>query len=366
MQIKIPQAAPSRRINRFRQEIDAAVSNVIGSDQYVLGSAVSSFETAFSKYVGCSDCVTVASGTDALALSMRALGIGRGDEVITTALTFSGTALAILHCGATPHFVDVNLATYCIDPDAIRAGINSRTAAILPVHLFGHPCDMNAIMEIASGNGLAVIEDCAQAHGAKLDGKNLGTFGNAAAYSFYPTKNLGAMGDGGAVLTNDPDLTKRLRRLRNYGFDGRDRVSTAIGFNSRLDEIQAAILEVLLLHLDDGNIDRRTVADRYRTLLRGHAIGLPPDNSGSIYHQFAVRHDNRDALMQHLAQNQIDTSVHYAPAVHKHPVFATGPTRHLPVTEKLSRTLLSLPIQPEIAMDSVDRIADVVLEYLRK
>ncbi len=234
----IPQAAPPLRIARFREEIDAAVARVLSGPSYILGEAVSAFEAAFAETAGGGHCVGVASGTDALALALRALGIGPGDEVLLPALTFAGTAQAILHCGASPVFVEVDQATRCIDPAAAEGAIGPRTAALVPVHLFGHPAAMPALMALADRHRLAVVEDCAQSHGAALGDRALGSFGHAAAYSFYPTKNLGGIGDGGAVVTADPALAERLRRLRHYGFAGGERVSGGIGFNSRLDEIQ--------------------------------------------------------------------------------------------------------------------------------
>ena len=360
----VPQAAPQRRIARFRREVDAAVASALGGDAYILGPAVEAFERAFAARAGLAHCVGVASGTDALALALRALGVGPGDEVIAPALTFSGTAQAVLHCGATPRFADVDPATRCLDPAAAAAAVGPRTAAIVPVHLFGHPADMPALMALAGRHGLAVVEDCAQSHGATLGGRKLGTFGHAAAYSFYPTKNLGCVGDGGAVLTGDDRLAGRLRAMRNYGFEGRDRVSRSLGFNSRLDEIQAAILSALLPHLAAGNAERRAVAARYRALLAGvPGLGLPPDDPGCVYHQFAVAHPDRDGLMRHLARAGIGGAVHYAPGLHLHPAFSGGAGAPLPATEALSDTLLSLPVQPEVAADAVERVARAVAGY---
>lgn len=257
MSALIPQAAPPRRIERFRAEINAAVAGVLGGRDYILGEAVARFEQAFAAHEGSAHAVGVASGTDALALALRALGIGPGDEVIAPALTFVATAQAILHCGASPRLVDVDPVTRCLDARRAEAAITSRTAAIVPVHLFDHPADIGALMDVARRHGVALVQDAAQAHGAMLDGAALGGQGQAAAYSFYPTKNLGCVGDGGAVLTNDAALAERIRSLRAYGSADASRVSTSIGFNSRLDEIQAAILLVLLPHLRDGNEERR-------------------------------------------------------------------------------------------------------------
>jgi dTDP-4-amino-4,6-dideoxygalactose transaminase len=357
----IPQAAPPRRIARFRSDVDAAIATVLSGTDYILGPGLEAFEQAFAAHAGLHYCIGVASGTDALALGLRAIGVARGDEIITTALTFSATAQAIMHCGAIPRFVDADRTTRCINPAAVSAAIGPRTTAIIPVHLFGYPADMPALMEIADRHGLAVLEDCAQAHGAMLHGRQLGSFGHVAAYSFYPTKNLGGAGDGGAVLTNDRALAERVRSLRNYGFEGSGRISRMVGFNSRLDEIQAAILMALLPHLDDGNRERRAIASEYRVRLNGAELGLPPDAPGCVYHQFAITHPERDALRRRLAVRGIGTAVHYTPGLHRHPAFSYCASGALPVTDELAATLLSLPIQPEVATaDVVERAAAII------
>ncbi|MGU3538287.1 DegT/DnrJ/EryC1/StrS family aminotransferase [Methylobacterium sp. A54F] len=360
----IPQAAPQRRIARFRREIDAAIGGLLGGEAYILGAPVAAFEEAFAAHAGCAHAVGVSSGTEALALALRALGVGAGDEVVLPALTFAGSAQAVLHCGALPRFAEVDPLTRCLDPRAAAAAIGPRTAAILPVHLFGHPADMPALMALAARHGLAVVEDCAQAHGATLDGTRLGSFGHAAAFSFYPTKNLGCVGDGGAITTNDPGLAERLRALRNYGFAEGEKVSLGLGFNARLDALQAAILSALLPYCDAGNAERRAVAGRYRAALEGcPELGLPPEAEGAVYHQFAVTHPDRDGLMRHLAAAGIGSAVHYAPGLHRHPAFAEGAPGPLPVTDRLADTLLSLPVQPEIACQALDRVADAVRAF---
>lgn len=362
----IPQAAPASRIARYRSTVDAAITSVIEGANYILGSAVANFETNFAAYVGTSHCIGVNSGTDAIAFSLRALGIGKGDEVITTALTAPATAQAILQCGATPRFADVDRRTRCIDPAAVEAAITPRTAAIVPVHLFGMPCDMPALMAIAESRKLAVVEDCAQAHGASIGSRQLGTFGHAAAFSFYPTKNLGGIGDGGAVLTNDAGLADRIRRMRNYDLSGEDRIARSVGFNSRLDEIQAAILTALLPYLDEGNAERRAIAERYRALLEAPDLELPPQDDGCIYHQFAVGHGDRDGLRRHLARAGIQTNIHYYPCLHRHDAFSSSGIESLPVAEHLAGSLLSLPAQPETTADSLPYIAESILEFIRK
>lgn len=357
----ILQAAPQRRIARYRREVDAAIAELVGGESYILGPAVERFEAAFARHAGAAHAVGVSSGTEALALALRALGIGPGDEVVLPALTFAGSAQAVLQCGALPRFAEVDPGTRCLDPAAAAAAITPRTAALMPVHLFGHPADMPALLALAERHGLAVVADCAQAHGAQLGGRGLGGFGHAAAYSFYPTKNLGCIGDGGAVVTDDAALAERLRSLRNYSFAGSDRTSLRLGFNARLDALQAAILSALLPHCDAGNIERRNLATRYRQRLAASAgLGLPPEAEGAVYHQFAITHPERDELMRFLAAHGIGTAIHYAPGLHRHPAFREGAQGPLPVTDALAAQLLSLPIQPEVAGAALDRIADAV------
>ena len=360
----IPQAAPALRVARFRARIDTAIDRVLAGPDYILGAEVARFEQEFAAHEGAAHAVGVASGTDALALALRGLGVGPGDEVIVPALTFAATALAVMQCGAAPRLVDVDAATRCLDPRAAAAAITARTVAIVPVHLFGHPADMTALAAVAERHGLALVQDAAQAHGAAWQGQRLGQLGHAAAYSFYPTKNLGAVGDGGAVLTNDAALAARLRALRNYGSADRARVSRSIGFNSRLDALQAAVLGVLLPELDAGNAERRAIAARYRARLGSNRIGLPPDDDGAVYHQFAITCDDRDGLMRHLARQGIGSAVHYAPGLQHHPAFAGCAAAPLPVTDALADCLLSLPVQPEVAGDAVARIADAVLGFV--
>jgi dTDP-3-amino-3,4,6-trideoxy-alpha-D-glucose transaminase len=359
----IPQAAPFLRIARFRSEIDNAVSRVLSGNAYILGPNVEAFEAEFASFCGVAHCVAVANGTDALALALRAIGVAPGDEVITPALTAPATAQAILQVGAAPCFVDVHPETRCIDPAAVAEAITSRTTAIVPVHLFGHPCDMPALMELSDQFRLFVVEDCAQSVGATLNDRKLGSFGHAAAYSFYPTKNLGCVGDGGAVVTADSNVAAKVRSLRNYGYGVADRVSRQVGFNSRLDEMQAAILRVLLPHVEASNQQRREIADKYRARLTRRLVQPPRADAGCVYHQFAVSCDDRDALKRHLARDDIATAVHYTPALHHHQAFAGSNQRPMPHTERLAATLLSLPIQPEVAAGLVERISDSIARF---
>jgi len=353
----VAQADPGARVARYRAEISAAIAGVLDSRRYILGPCVEQFERAFADYLGIAHCVGVNSGTDALALSLRALGIGPGDEVITTALTAAATAQAILHCGAIPRFVDVDPSTRCLDPNQVENNINARTAAILPVHLFGMPANMHRLGRIAATHGLAMVEDCAQAHGATIDGRKVGSFGNAGAFSFYPTKNLGGIGDGGAVVTNDASLAAKLRSLRNYGWIDHRRISSQHGFNSRLDEVQAAVLTVLLPYLDEGNRERRAVAARFSALV-DIGINLPLGDCGGVYHQFAIALTgvDRERLRGYLSTQGIQTAIHYSPPLHRQAAFCNSAPCDLPHTERLSRQLLSLPVQPEVAGAHATRI----------
>jgi dTDP-4-amino-4,6-dideoxygalactose transaminase len=366
----IPQAAPQLRIARFRSAIDARIAAVLSSTSYILGPEVERFETEFAAYIGAAHCVGVASGTDALALSLRVLGIGPGDEVITVAMTASPTVAAILQCGAQPAFVDVDATTRCIDVEQIAAAVTSRTAAIVPVHLHGHPVAMAAVMEVAARRGLAVVEDCAQAHGTEWQGRRVGTFGHMAAFSFFPTKNLGGVGDGGAIVTSDAARAARARSLRTYGWTDARRISTEPGWNSRLSEIQAAILNVLLPELDDSNGERRRFAQLYRRDLSAaldvSEIAFAAEESGSVHHQFAIEVEQRDAVRKHLAEvSDIATGVHYSPGLHQHPAYARFAAWPLPVTERLARRMISLPIQPEVVDNQERRIVQSVIGAVR-
>jgi len=332
------------------------VSGVLARGQLVLGREVEAFEESFAKFLGVDHCVGAASGTDALTLALNALGVGAGDEVVTVALTSAGTAAGIAATGARIRYVDVEPATRGMDPTALARAIGPRTAAIVPVHLHGTPCRMPEILAVAERHGLVVVEDCAQAHGASIDGKRVGSFGHAAAFSFYPTKNLGCLGDGGAVVTGSPEAAARARRARQYGWDD-ERISQHWGINSRLDEIQAAILNRLLPDLDAQNNRRRSCAAIYRDLLANLAIGLPSDLDGSVYHQFAIELPDRDGVRGRLRSRGIGTSIHYPVGLHRQLQFAEQ-TARLPVTDHLADTLLSLPIQPEVVEGRVEQVVE--------
>jgi len=361
----IPQADPARRFARFKPALDAAIAAVFSSGHYIFGPAVTAFEEAFAAFSQVSYAIGVGSGTDALTLALLACDIGKDDEVILPALTFAGSAHAILRAGAIPVFADVDPATRCLDTKAVEAALTARTKAVMPVHLFGSVGDMQGLTSLAKEHGLKIIADCAQAHGATCDGKPVAPLADASAFSFYPTKNLGAIGDGGAVLTDDARIAERVKALRNYGFLDSKRISAEPAFNSRLDELQAAILTVLLTGLADENAQRCAIAERYRQLLEGLPIGLPPDIKGSVYHQFAITHPDRGALGEHLKAAGIGTAVHYFPGLHQHPAFAGYCNKPLPHTELLAASLLSLPIQPEIAAPAAEQICAAIRSYFQ-
>jgi dTDP-4-amino-4,6-dideoxygalactose transaminase/dTDP-4-dehydrorhamnose 3,5-epimerase-like enzyme len=359
----IPSADPSRRFAERRAEINLAIARVFKSGTFILGPECAAFESELADYLGVRHAIGVSSGTQALTFALAALGIGPGDEVITVSLTFAATALAIEATGAKAVFVDVDSDSRCIDAAAIEAAINPATAAIVPVHLHGFPAAMLEIMRIAGHHRLAVVEDCAQSHGAVVGGRRTGSFGHAAIFSFYPTKNLGAAGDAGAVVTNDPAVAERVKRLRNYGMDDK-KICLGPGTNGRLDEVQAAILRVLLPELDEDNARRRALAAQYRSRLSDTTLELPPHCDGAVYHQFAVALDERDAVRHRLkVTHGIETAIHYPHAVHQHPHFFRAGLS-LPVTERLAARLLSLPIQSQIAAGRIDYIASALIESI--
>ena len=339
-----------RRYLDQRKAIDAAVSAVLESGWYILGNEVTAFEEAFAAYIGATGCVTVNSGTDALHLALLACDVGPGDEVITVAHTAVATVAAIRQTGATPVLVDIDPITYTMAPDALEAALTPHTRAVVPVHLYGQPTDMTAIGALVREGGIRLIEDCAQAHGATWAGQMAGTFGDLACFSFYPTKNLGALGDGGAVTGMDEALLARVRLLREYGWTPQDRyVSMVEGTNSRLDEIQAAILRVKLGRLDEDNRARQALAAIY-------ALRLPPDISAPVehrqawhvYHLYVVRVPERDRVRSVLAEAGIGTGIHYPVPVHHQPAYRDGVVMAGPLaeTERAAQEILSLPMFP--------------------
>ncbi|MFN2137391.1 MAG: DegT/DnrJ/EryC1/StrS family aminotransferase [Candidatus Promineifilaceae bacterium] len=346
--------------------LDAAAQRVLAGGWYVLGQEVARFEEVFAATCGRRYGVGVGSGTAALSLALKAYDIGRGDEVITVAHTAVATAAAIVLCGARPVFVDVDPLTYTLDPQRLAAALSARTKAIVPVHLYGQMAGMGPIMAFAAAHDLLVIEDCAQAHGAMLDGRAAGSFGSAAAFSFYPTKNLGAAGDGGAVLCDDQERAERLRRLRQYGWRERY-ISEEVGDNSRLDELQAALLSVKLGRLAQDNAARQRVAVLYGRLLAGTPLTLPRERTGveHVYHLYVVQAPRRDALQAYLAEAGIGTAVHYPVPVHLQPAytdcgFAAG---SLPVSEALAGSILSLPMHPYLESEQIEYVAETIRRF---
>lgn len=353
----------------MRADFAAAVTRVIESGWYILGREVAAFEEEFAAYCGVSHCIGVASGAEALYLALAALGVGPGTEVITVANACIYQVSAILQAGARPVLVDVDPATHTMDPQALAAAISPRTGAIMPVHIFGRLAAMPEIMVIARHHGIPVVEDAAQAHGAwmsDVDGRQrkAGSWGSIACFSFYPSKNLGALGDGGALTTDDPALADRLRRLRMYGWGSKYHAVESGGRNSRLDELQAALLRVKLIHLDAGNSARRERAVWYAKLLSDLPIRLPVDDPGYIYHLYVVESLQRDQLQAHLQSSGVGCDVHYPKPIHLQPVYAGlgYGVGSLPHTEALARRILSLPMFPELERAEVEHVAAVIAE----
>jgi len=364
--VAIPFLNLKAQYERLKPEIDAAVARVLASGWYVLGPEVEAFEQAYAQAVGCEFGVGTGSGTGALQLALLAAGVGPGDEVITVSHTAVATAAAIRLVGARPVFVDVHPERYTLDPSQLPRALTPRTRAIIPVHLYGQPADMDPILDFAQAHGLTVIEDCAQAAGARYRGRPVGSLGHLAAHSFYPTKNLGAAGDAGMVTTNDPALAERLHALRQYGWRQRY-ISQEVGMNSRLDPIQAAILNVKLPHLARWNAARQRLAQRYRELL-APTSAIPPatfPDAEHVYHLFVIRHPRRDALMAHLKAQGIGTLIHYPVPIHLQPAYRDlgfGPGS-LPVTERLAGEILSLPLYSELPEPAVERVADAIRAF---
>ncbi len=344
-------------------EVRRALDRVVASGWFVLGPEVEAFEREFADAMGCRTSVGVGTGTDAIALALRALGIGAGDEVITTAVSAAYTALAIVMAGARPVFVDVDPERLTIDPGQVQQAVGPRTRAIVPVHLYGQPADMDGLARVAARHHLAIVEDCCQAHLAKAGGRPVGTIGTAGAFSFYPTKNLGALGDGGAVVTNDPALADRVRRLRNGGQTDRYHHGE-LGVNSRLDEMQAAVLRLRLPRLPAGTARRRALARRYRDALAGTAVRPVPEfDAGHVYHLFVVRTDLRETLQAHCAAQGIETSIHYPVAVPRQPAFAAVDPASCPAADRACREVLSLPLSPQLSDAEADAVATAVRTF---
>ena len=358
-----------KKINeRFRGEMDAATKRVLDSGWYLLGKECEAFEQEFAAYCGVKHAIGCANGLDALKLVIKAMGIGPGDEVIAPANTYIASLIAISANGATPVLVEPDLGTYLIDPAKIEEKITPRTKAIMVVHLYGRACEMSAINALAKRHGLKVVEDCAQAHGAFCgDARRVGGLGDAAGFSFYPGKNLGCLGDGGAVTTNDDELAKKVRALRNYGSDVKYHFPYR-GTNSRLDEIQAAWLRVKLPHLDADNARRAEIAARYCREIENPAITLPMAvecnrQLSNVWHVFPVRTERRDAFQSYLAEKGIQTVIHYPIPPHRQPAYTEWHDLSLPVTEKIHETIISLPISPVMAEDEISGVIAAVNRF---
>ena len=353
----------------LREELREVWDEALDSGAFVGGARVERFEKAFAEFCEVKCAVGVGNGSDALVLALRALDIGKGHEVITAANSFVATAEAIVHAGATPVFVDIDPRTYNIDVHRIEDCITARTRAIIPVHLYGQPADMHPVLEIARLHGLSVIEDAAQAHGARYHGRRAGSMGDAACFSFYPAKNLGACGDGGAVVTNDPKVADAVRMLRDHG-SPRKYEHGVVGYNSRLDSLQAAVLQIKLQHLERRNGMRRRHAQTYSELL-SHMTGIVtpfvPDSVESVYHLYVIRIEkgSRSGLQEYLKDYGVQTGIHYPTPIHRTPAFAGFNSRGCPVAEEYAERILSLPMYPEMKREQMQYIADLLTDYVR-
>ena len=364
MQVPFSSFVPMEQ--ELKAEIDEAIHQVIDNSWYISGKKLKEFEAMFANYIGVGNCVGTGNGLDAITLSLRALNIGQGDEVIVPANTFIATALAVSYVGATPILVDIDLDTFNIDADRIEETITNHTKAILPVHLYGYPCAMDKILKIAKKHHLIVVEDCAQAHGAKYKGKVVGSFGNIAAFSFYPGKNLGALGDAGAVVTDDSDLATCVRSLGNYGSDYKYH-HIYKGYNSRLDEIQAAVLSEKLKILEKMNRDRRRIAERYSKGIDNPAITLPitAEEMEPVWHIYAIRTEERDKLERYLNDKGIVTNKHYPIPIHLQPCYSDLGYRKgdFPNAERSALTELSLPIYYGMSDSEIDYVVNMINEW---
>lgn len=355
-----------KQFQEIKDEVFGILTEILESSQYILGPKVSELERKIADYHGVQEAIGVASGTDALHLSIEALDIGEGDEVITTPFTFFATVEAILYAGAIPVFVDIEPETFNIDVTRIEEKITKRTKAILPVHLFGHPCDLEEIKKIAGRYKLKVIEDCAQAFGAAINEKRVGSFGNVGCFSFYPSKNLGGYGDGGMIILNDSDVAGVIRRLRNHGSKGSYRHET-VGFNSRLDELQAGILLVKFRHIDEYSRKRRQNAALYSELL-SDKVKCPIEKDGAyhVFHQYTIMSEKRDEIQKKLKENGISSVIYYPVPLHLQEAlrFLDYKEGDFPVAERAAREVLSLPMYPELEKSTIIKIAEVIKEVV--
>jgi dTDP-4-amino-4,6-dideoxygalactose transaminase len=362
----IPFIDLKRQHESIREEIDAAIQRVINNSSFSLGEEVELFETEFADFCEAKYGVGVSSGTDALHLALLACGVGEGDEVITVPNTFIATTEAISMCGARPVFVDIDEETYNIDVNQIESAITGETKAIVPVHLYGQPAEIDTILEIARNHRLKVIEDACQAHGAIYKGKKVGVWGDAGCFSFYPSKNLGACGDGGIVITNNRQTAEQVKRLRHHGHRNKS-IHEVEGFCNRLHGLQAAILRVKLRYLDDWNQMRKRNAEMYGQLLEGNGQAIPKSCNGNdhVYHLYVIRLRNRDVLRERLAEMNIDSGIHYPVPLHVQPAYKRLGYRSgdFPVTEKVTQEIVSLPMYPELTRDEIECTAGGIIDF---
>jgi dTDP-4-amino-4,6-dideoxygalactose transaminase len=371
----IPQANPGAGYRALKAEIDAAVARALSSGWYILGAELRAFEAEFAAWLGVPAVIGCGNGTDAIALALRGLGIGPGATVVTVSHTAVATVAAIEMTGATPLLIDIDPVHYTMDPDPLRRVLEEpppglpRIAAVMPVHLYGQPADLDRIVPLCREHNVALIEDCAQAHGARLHGQRVGTFGDAATFSFYPTKNLGALGDGGAVAVSDPALAERIAALRQYGWH-KHYISDEVGVNSRLDEIQAAILRVKLTHLDDQNARRAAIAATYTATLGDGPLHPPQQREGAdhVFHLYVTRSADRDRAQAALKSSGIGTGIHYPAPVHLQPAYAGRialSSSGCPETERAAREVLSLPLYPELTDTEASTVRAALRTLLR-
>lgn len=350
----VPVANPLAQAVHLRRQIAEALNRVVDSGSYILGAEVSGFEEEFARYIGVAHCVGVGNGTDALALSLRAVGVMPGDEVVTVSHSAVATVAAIEQIGAVPVFIDIEPDTRCMDPTRLEPVLSRTVRALVPVHIYGHPAKMREIVEIARQHNICVVEDCAQAHGAEIGGKKVGSLGDVAAFSFYPTKNLGALGDGGAVTTNSEEIAGKVRALRQYGWQERY-ISIRPGVNSRLDELQAAVLRVKLRHLGENNSRRREIAALYSASLRCSSLVAPTTLPGALHamHLYVLECAKRDRFREFLASCGVATALHYPQAIHTQPAYRGRVKGHaaLKTTEALYEKIVTLPMYPELTED---------------
>lgn len=364
----IPFANPGENYRAHQEEIDSAIGRVLQGGIYILGPETREFEEEFARYLDVPFAIGVGNGTEALHLALKACDIGPGDEVITVSHTAVATVAAVGLCGAMPVLVDIDPTFYTIDPDQVKRAITKRTRAIIAVHLYGHPADMEPLLAISRANNLFMIEDCAQAHGAWYKTQRVGTWGDLAVFSFYPTKNLGALGDGGMVVTWNDQLAEKIRLLRQYGWKERF-ISSLPGWNSRLDELQAAILRIKLKYLDQENEQRRRLAAVYQRKLGSFPIHLPDERTAChhVYHLFVVQTPHRDALASYLNREGIGTAVHYPVPIHLQPGYQgyVKVPALLSETESIVWRIISLPLYPELAVSTIETIADLIHDFFK-